>query len=97
MRPEFKTMPNPTAKSVQDETQRIFDASSELVIARRLRVSLTLAGGATKIAHGMRSVPADVMLGVPSVLAAVTQVQAPDAQFIYLQTTDDCEISVWLL
>lgn len=97
MKPEFQTVPNPTVQQLQDEAFRVFDSCGTLLVARRLRISLTLAAGATRIAHGMRSVPQDVLLAIPSTLSIVYQTQAPDAQFIYLATTDDCTITVWLL
>jgi hypothetical protein len=97
MKPEYQTFVAPTVQQVQDETFRVFDTCGTLLVAKRLRVTLTLAAGATRVAHGLKSVPQDITFGVPSALAVVYQSQAPDAQFIYLKTTDDCTVTVWLL
>lgn len=97
MKPEYRAIPSPTAQQLQDEALRVFGTCGNLLVSKRIRVTLLSAAGSTKIAHGLGAVPEDVMIGPPSSAAIVYRQQDPDAKFLYLTTTLNTTVTVWLL
>ena len=93
--PRYDWQPQEIA-AVQRELRRIFERLSPLAEAQRID-SVTIGTAETLIPHNLASIPYDVKAGLPSVDARIWKSRAPDAQYVYLQASVACTVTVWVV
>ena len=90
--PRYDMQPEQFAP-IQHELTRMVGLLSALCEAKILR-NVSIGTSATKIAHGLGSIPFGVLTCIPSLNATIWYTTAADSRYLYLAASSACTVTL---